>query len=98
MRSATAAEPGPRAVTAAVSGGEAHGHIKAIVNAIRPAVEKVKGQPGDLVENAIRANVNETVKKLRVAAPILPDRIKAGKLTIVGARYDLDDGHVEFFK
>jgi carbonic anhydrase len=68
------------------------------VNAIRPAVEKVKGQPGNPVDNVVRANVTETVKKLSVAAPILPDRIKAGKLTIIGARYDLDDGRVEFFK
>jgi carbonic anhydrase len=86
------------AVSAAVAGGEAHGHVQAIVNAIRPAVEKVKGQPGDPVDNAVRANVTETVKKLSAAAPILPDRIKAGKLTIVGARYDLDDGRVEFLK
>ena len=86
------------AVSAAVAGGEAHGHVQAIVNAIRPAVEKVKGQPGNPVDNVVRANVTETVKKLSVAAPILPDRIKAGKLTIIGARYDLDDGRVEFFK
>jgi hypothetical protein len=25
------------------------------------------------------------------------DRIKAGRLRIVGARYDLDDGNVDFF-
>jgi carbonic anhydrase len=86
------------AVEAAVAGGEAHGHIKAVVNAIRPTVEKVKSQPGNPVENVVRANVSETVKKLSTTAPILPERIKAGKLSIIGARYVLDDGHVEFFK
>jgi carbonic anhydrase len=85
------------AVTAAVAGGEAHGHVQAIVDAIRPAVEKVKGRPGDTVDNAMRANVSDTVEKLSTTPPILPDRVKAGKLKIVGARYDLDDGHVEFF-
>ena len=86
------------AVCAAVSGGEAHGHVQAVIQAIRPAVEEVKGQPGDPVDNAMRANVSDVVKKLRTTAPILPDRIKAGKLAIVGARYDLDGGQVELLK
>lgn len=86
------------AVSAAVSGGEAHGHVRAVVDAIRPAVEKVKGQPGDPVENAVRANVREVVKRLQNAAPILPDRVKAGKLKIVGAGYNLDSGRVEWIK
>jgi carbonic anhydrase len=83
------------AVSAAVSGGEAPGHVRAVVDAILPAVEKVKDQPGDPVANAVRANVREVVKRLQTAAPILPDRIKAGKLKIIGACYDLDDGRVE---
>jgi hypothetical protein len=28
---------------------------------------------------------------------MLLDRIRAGRLRIVGARYDLDDGNVDFF-
>jgi carbonic anhydrase len=86
------------AVSAAVSGGELHGHVRAVVEAIRPAVEAVKGQPGDPVENAVRANVRATVKRLESAAPILPGRIKAGKLKIIGACYDLDTGRVEVVK
>jgi carbonic anhydrase len=86
------------AVSAAVSGGEAHGHVRAVVDAIRPAVEKVKGQPGDPVENAVRANVREVVQRLHTTAPILPDRVKAGKLKIVGAGYNLDSGRVEWIK
>jgi carbonic anhydrase len=86
------------AVRAAVAGGEAPGHVEAIVSAIRPAVEKTKAEPGDPVANAVRANVNDMVQKLCTTAPILPDRVQAGTLTVVGARYDMDDGHVEFFK
>lgn len=56
------------AVSAAVSGGEVHGHLRAVVEAIKPAVEKVKGQAGDPVDNAVRANVRETVKHLEVPA------------------------------
>jgi carbonic anhydrase len=86
------------AVRAAVAGGKADGHVQAIIEAIRPAVEKAKGQPGDLAENAMRANVNGVVQKLSTTDPVLPHRVETGKLTIVGARYDLDDGHVELIK
>ncbi len=72
------------AVSAAVSGGEVHGHVSAVVEAIQPAVEKVKGQLGDPVENAVHANVRYVVKRLEGAAPILPARINVGKLRIVG--------------
>ena len=86
------------AVSATVAGGEVHGHVQAVINAILPALEKVKGQPGDAVANTVRANIYETVKTIRTSGPILSDRVKTGKLTIFGARYNLDDGHVEFFK
>ncbi len=86
------------AVSAALADGEAPGHVQAVVNAIRPAVAEAKGLPGEALENAVRANVNATVEKLRTTNPILPARIKAGKLQILGARYDLDAGRVEFFK
>jgi carbonic anhydrase len=86
------------AVSAAVSGGEAQGHVPSVIKAIRPAVEQVKGQPGDPMDNAMRAHVSNMVTKLCTTAPILPERVKAGKLVIVGARYDLDGGHVELLK
>jgi len=83
------------AVSAAVSGGEIHGHVRAVVEAIKPAVEKVKGLPGDPVQNAVWANVREDVKQLESDSPVLSDRIKAGKLKIVGACYGLDSGQVK---
>jgi carbonic anhydrase len=86
------------AVSAAVSGGEFHGHVRAIVDAIKPAVEKVKDQPGNPLENAMRANVRDVVKRLESAEPILPDRIKSGRLKIVGACYDLDSGRVKLVR
>jgi carbonic anhydrase len=83
------------AVSAALADGEAHGHVRAVVAAIKPAVAKIKGLPGDPLENAVRATVREVVKRLESAAPVLPARIKAGKLKIVGARYGLDGGRVQ---
>ena len=82
------------AVEAAVKGGEAPGRIKSLVEAIRPAVEKAKGKPGDLAENAMRTNVKMAVDHLKASKPILEHLVHKGTLTIVGARYDLDDGMV----
>jgi len=82
------------AVTAAVEGGEAEGHIAALVNLLRPAVEKTRGMPGDHVENAVKANVEMVVKQLRASTPILAKLVSDGKLKVVGAVYSLDTGKV----
>ncbi|MGB5157138.1 carbonic anhydrase [Desulfobacterium sp. N47] len=83
------------AVGATVEGGEAPGHIGSLVKAIKPAVDKVKNQPGDLLDNAVRANVGIVVEQLKSSAPILNKFVKKGELTVAGACYDLDDGVVE---
>jgi len=82
------------AVDATVKGGEVPGHISSLVKAIQPAVEKVKNQPGDLLDNAVRANVTMVVQQLKSSGPILEELVKKDALTIAGARYDLDDGEV----
>jgi carbonic anhydrase len=73
------------------------GSIGQMVEPIVPAVLKVQGQPGDLLDNAVRENVRRTVNRLRTSEALLTEPLKAGKLKIVGARYDLDDGSVDFF-
>ncbi len=80
-------------IKAVEKGGAPHGHIGALVQAIRPAVEKVKGRPGDLLDNAVRANIELTVRRLK-ASKILAEFIEKGKIRIVGARYDLNTGVV----
>lgn len=84
------------AVAAAVAGGPVAGHVSAIVKAIKPAVAKTKSQPGDAVDNAVREHVREVTAQLAKAGPVLADRVKAGELKVVGARYDLDTGRVQF--
>jgi carbonic anhydrase len=74
------------------------GAIGEMVEPIVPAVLRAQGQPGELLDNAVRENVRRVVSRLRGGGAILPDRAEAGRLKIVGARYDLDDGAVEFFK
>lgn len=72
------------------------GAISDIIEPIVPAVLKAKSQPGDLLDNAVRQNVLRTVTRLRVLGPILPEMVKAGRVKVVGGRYDLDEGKVEF--
>lgn len=84
------------AVAAAAGGGAVPGHIHAVVKAIEPAVDKAKSLPGDLVSNAIDANVDLVVNQLTVKSPILKEFSSHGKLKITGAVYDLDDGLVTF--
>ena len=86
------------AVTAAVEGGHAPGHIHSIVTAIEPAVKKAAKASGDKVDNSIRENVKMVAKQLEESKPILNELIEAGKLKVVGARYDLDSGQVELIE
>jgi carbonic anhydrase len=52
----------------------------------------------DVLDMAVRENVRRVVTRLRTAAePIMLEPLKSGKLKVVGARYDLDDGSVDFF-
>lgn len=84
------------AVTAATKEGEVPGHIPSIVEKIKPAVEKVKSQTGDLVVNSIHSNVALVVDSIKNSHPILKEFVEKGELKVVGAYYDLDSGEVTF--
>jgi len=83
------------AVEATIKGGEAPGHIGSLVKAIQPAVDKAKKQPGDLTDNVVRENIKMIVQQVTSSEPILSELAKSGALSVIGARYDLDDGVVE---
>lgn len=83
------------AVTAAVAGGTAPGHVGSIIAKIAPAVEKARAkQGGDLVDNAIRANIKEVGQTVRGSEPILRVMMDDGAVRVVGAYYDLESGVV----
>jgi carbonic anhydrase len=80
------------------------GSIGQMIEPIVPAALQAKSAApanaarDDVLDMAVRENVKRVVTRLRSASdPILMDPLKAGKLKIVGARYDLDDGSVDFF-
>ncbi len=91
------------AVSAAVSvvqdGTTFPGSIGNMVEPIIPAVlDARRNNPADLLDASVRANVRRTVARLRgFSEPMVLDRLKQRKLRVVGARYDLDDGNVDFF-
>lgn len=84
------------AVSAAVAGGEAPGHIKSIVAALSPAVNMGQKKPGDAVDNTVRIAAKLSAAALAVNEPIIGELVKAGKVKVVAARYDLATGQVEF--
>ena len=82
------------AVAAAVAGAKEPGHIATVLKAIEPAVRQTKGQAGDPVDNAVRAQALDVAARLKASGPILKEAVQSGKLKIVAARYDLDSGKV----
>lgn len=79
---------------AVTSGAEAPGMIGSVVEAIRPAVEWALTQPGDTLDNAVRANVQIGVARL-LQSEVIGQAIEAGHLKVAGAYYSLDTGAVE---
>jgi len=84
------------AVTAAAESGAAEGHLPSLLTLIRPAVQSAKGRPGDLIDNAVRINVENVVRQLRSSKPVLAEMVDHGTLTVVGAVYSLQTGKVEW--
>lgn len=74
------------------------GSIGRMVEPIIPAVLSVRDQPGDFLDNAVKANVQRQVRQLRTATdPLMLEPQSTGQLKVVGAYYDLDTGSVDFF-
>ncbi len=83
------------------SAGNPSANLGAILNRIRPAVRSLPGTAPDadhdtLVRQAVRANVRAQVAVLTQGSEILGRLIEKGRLTVVGAEYDLATGEVEF--
>jgi carbonic anhydrase len=74
------------------------GAIAGLVAAIRPAVAASQGQPGDPLDNAIRANVEIGVARLKMLQPIVGPAVKRGAVKVVGGVYDLKSGAVTMIR
>ena len=77
-------------------------NLRAIVERIRPSIEPllarpVAKDPEALYEQAVRANVDASVHQLRHGSAILERLIAHEGLLIVGAKYHVEEGTVEFW-
>ncbi len=74
------------------------GNIGSLIESIAPAVERsCKTSPTDLLATSIDENVNLVAKRISKKSRIVEEAILLGKLKMVKARYDLDDGVVKLF-
>jgi carbonic anhydrase len=80
------------AVTAAVAREPLPGAIGSLVEAIAPGIVGLSG--GDLLEQAVVANIRYQVGLIKVRSPLLAERLELREVRLVGARYDLDTGRV----
>lgn len=76
-------------------------NIASIVDRVAPAVLPVIAKNTDLeqaelLQLAMRENVNYSVKGLKQRSSILKDLVDQGKLKIVGAEYSIETGKVDF--
>ena len=75
------------------------GSIGRVLEPIIPAIIEANKQGAtDILDASVRASVSRTVDRLRrFSDPIVLAPLAAGTLRVVGARYDLGDGTVDFF-
>jgi carbonic anhydrase len=77
---------------------ESPGQIGSVVGPIIPAVKAAEAHPVapvDLVEQSVHESLKISVAALR-KSPVLSGLISGGRLKVIGARYDLDTGRVDF--
>lgn len=86
------------AVTATVNGDNPIGLTASFLEAIKPAIEKARGISGDTVDNAAKENVKMVVEQLKSSTPVLAGLFEAGRVTIIGAYYDLRTGLVDLIQ
>ncbi len=89
------------AVKAAIEAREKHlqphGNVNEVLKLVMPAVDQAaRAKAPDLMNASIEANVALEARRLVKRSPTLAARVKAGKLRIVTAIYDLESGKVTF--
>jgi len=92
------------AVQMALAGGELPGHLRYLGRAIGPHVEEARARLAsgsgpiapELLEAAVVQNVRGVVAEIESSEPLLAELRQRGELRVVGARYDLESGAVEW--
>jgi len=74
------------------------GSIGPMVQAIVPAAQTTQGQPGNFIDNTVRESAQRTARKIATESTLVAELVRKGKVRVVAARYDLDDGRVDFYE
>ena len=82
------------AALAALMGKSIPGYAYRFAEGIGPAIQGVLNQPGDQLDNAVRANIAWGVEQMRTGQPVLAEAVGSGRLTVAGGYYDLASGEV----
>lgn len=90
------------AVTAACQHVEM-GNITALLNKVKPAIDKVQPTVDDItsddsVQKVADENVMVAIDEIRNKSQILAEMEKNGEIKIVGGMYDVESGEVNFFE
>lgn len=88
------------AVKATVDGGEAPENIEAIINKIKPSLEKAKAagtSKDDLYEKTADENISNTIADIE-ASSVIKKLVEEKKVEIVGAKYHIEEGKVQFIE
>jgi carbonic anhydrase len=89
------------AVTAACNDIEL-GNITPLLQKIKPAVDSIRTKKGEMNEKTIEEvsvkNVQLSVDRIRDESPILAEMESDGEIEIIGAKYSVITGEVEFFE
>ena len=83
------------AVTAALAGDTAPGHVQSLVRDIQPAVKAAKGKDGNVTDLTVAENARLMAAKIRNEASLGEF---AKEVRIISGVYDLDTGKVEWAK
>lgn len=86
------------AVTAAVQGGETHGSIGAIIEKIKPSVDRAKAMNltgKDLIEMSTDLNMQNALRDIS-KSPIIIEGVEVNQVKMIGIKYDLDEGIFKF--
>ena len=89
-------------VEAIENNATAPGSIGSLVDKIKPSVEKIKEShehidEKELVEEAILENVKSVTRELE-KSPIIKEKLEKGEVKVIGAKYFLDSGKVEWIE
>lgn len=83
------------AVKAALETTDVGGPIGRLLQKIAPAANQARTSPGDVLANAVRCNVRQSVESLVAQSDCVRNAVEAGSIRVIGLVYDLGTGDLD---